>query len=247
MELPTGNKTMKLEELLANPPVLHESDGRPITYTLSDQALSFIAEHINSESKTLETGAGVSTVLFALKETEHICIVPDKAQVARIKEFCRRNQLSTEKIDFRIDGSENVLPQLRPTGLDLVLIDGCHGFPAPFIDWYYAGSGLKANGLLIVDDTQLWTGDVLRQFLLAESDWKHCRDILSRTAVFQKLNEGELIREWPLQPYTVLHSRCADDDDGINSLPARAGRAVKHVLDGEFLILAKKVIRNISG
>ena len=157
---------MNLRELLNSPPVLHESDGKPITYTLSDEALSFIDEHINSGSKTLETGAGNSTILFALKGTEHTCIVPDKAQVERIKEFCRRNQISTEKIDFRIDGSENVLPHLRPTGLDLVLIDGCHGFPAPFIDWYYAGSGLKAGGILIVDDTQLWTGNVLRQFLL---------------------------------------------------------------------------------
>jgi len=40
-----------------------------------------IDEHIDSESKTLETGAGVSTVLFALKGTQHTCIVPDQAQV----------------------------------------------------------------------------------------------------------------------------------------------------------------------
>ena len=235
---------MNLKELLNNPPALHESGGRPITYTLSDEALSFIDDHINSASKTLETGAGISTVLFAMKGTQHTCIVPDKAQVERIKEFCRPNQIPTEKIDFRIDGSENVLPQLRPTGLDLVLIDGCHGFPAPFIDWYYAGSGLKANGILIIDDTQLWTGDVLRQFLLAEAEWKHECDILSRTAVFRKLKECELLKEWPLQPYTLLHSKQIDDDDGVNSLPARAGRAVRHVLNGEFLTLAKKIKRN---
>jgi hypothetical protein len=237
---------MNLTELLNSPPVLHESDGKPITYTLSDEALSFIDEHINSESKTLETGAGISTVLFALKGTEHTCVVPDKAQVERIKEFCRRNQISTQKIDFRIDGSENVLPHLRPTGLDLVLIDGCHGFPAPFIDWYYAGSGLKAGGILIVDDTQIWTGDVLRQFLLAESEWKHECDILSRTAVFRKLKECELLKEWPLQPYTLNHSSLGDDDDA-NSLTARAGRVIRHARNGEFLILAKKVKRNTIG
>jgi predicted O-methyltransferase YrrM len=238
---------MNLKELLNNPPSLHESDGKPITYTLSNEALSFIDEHIDSESKTLETGAGVSTVLFALKGTQHTCIVPDQAQVQRIKEFCNQNQISTEKIDFRIDGSENVLPQLRPAGLDLVLIDGCHGFPAPFIDWYYAGSGLKANGVLIVDDTQLWTGDVLKQFLLAEPEWKHECDIRSRTSVFKKLKECDLLKEWPLQPYTLLHSKLAEDDDGVNSFAARSGRAVRHILSGEFLILAKKIIRNTIG
>src|SRR5262249_457194 len=146
-----------------------------------------------------------------------------------------------------IDGSENALPQLRPTGLDLVLIDGCHGFPAPFIDWYYAGSGLKANGILIIDDTQLWTGDVLRKFLIAEPDWQHDCDVLSRTAVFRKLNASELLKEWPLQPYTLRHSRPAEDDNGLNSPIARAGRAVKHILNREFSILAKKILMNIKG
>jgi hypothetical protein len=238
---------MDLRDLLNNPPLLHGSDDKPITYTLSDEALSFIDEHINSGTKTLETGAGISTILFALNGTEHTCIVPDKTQVERIKHFCTQNQISTQKIDFRIDGSENVLPQLRPTGLDLVLIDGCHGFPAPFIDWYYAGSGLKANGILIIDDTQLWTGDVLKQFLLAETEWKHECDILSRTAVFRKLKEYELLKEWPLQPYTLLHSKLADDDNGVNSITSRAGRAVRHAVKGEFVVLAKKVIRNIIG
>jgi hypothetical protein len=242
-----GNGNMDLKELLNNPPALHGwSDGKPITYTLSDEALSFIDKHTNPGAKTLETGAGISTVLFALNGTEHTCIVPDHAQVERIKQFCSRNQISTQKIDFRIDGSENVLPQIRPTGLDLVLIDGCHGFPAPFIDWYYAGSGLKADGILIIDDTQLWTGNVLKQFLLAESEWKHECDILSRTAVFRKLKECELLKEWPLQPYTLLHSKLSDDG-GVNSLTARAVRAGRHALNGEFLILAKKVIRNIMG
>jgi hypothetical protein len=239
---------MNLKELLNNPPVLHQSDdGTPLSYALSDEALSFIGEQIDSGSKTLETGAGISTVLFALKGSEHTCIVPDEAQVERIKEFCKRNQVSTERIDFRIDGSENVLPQLRITGLDLVLIDGCHGFPAPFIDWYYAGSGLKANGILIIDDTQLWTGDVLRQFLLAEPDWKYECDILSRTAVFRKRNVSELLKEWPLQPYTLLHSKPASHDNGVNSPAARAGRALRHIVNGEFLILAKKILRNTIG
>jgi hypothetical protein len=238
---------MNLKELLANPPVLHQSDdGTPLSYTLSDQALSFIDDHIDSTSKTLETGAGLSTVVFALKGSEHTCIVPDSAQVERIKEFCQRNEIATDRLDFKIDGSENVLPRLRPTGLDLVLIDGCHGFPAPFIDWYYACSGLNATGILMIDDTQLWTGDILRQFLLAEPDWKHECDIFSRTAVFRKLNASELLKEWPLQPYTLLHSRLAEHDDGLNSPTARAGRAVKHILNAEFSILAKKIVRNIK-
>jgi hypothetical protein len=239
---------MNLKELLNDQPVLHQSDdGKPITYQLSDEVLFFISEHTKPGYKTLETGAGFSTVVFAMNGTDHTCIVPDATQVERIKEFCGKNQVSTEKINFIIDRSENALPQLKPTELDLVLIDGCHGFPAPFIDWYYAGSGLKVNGILIIDDTQLWTGDVLRQFLLAESEWKHECDILLRTAVFKKIKECELLKEWPLQPYTLLHSKLDVNDDSINSFGARGRRAIRHALNGEFLILAKKVIRNTVG
>ena len=33
--------------------------------------------------KTIETGAGVSTILFAMKNTAHTCIVPDDKLVER--------------------------------------------------------------------------------------------------------------------------------------------------------------------
>lgn len=235
---------MNLQELLNIAPELHEKGGKPTSYTLSHEALSFIDTHVGSGSKTLETGAGVSTILFALKGCEHTCVVPDKRQVERIKQFCQGRQISADKIRFEINGSENVLPYLKPSGLDLLLIDGCHGFPAPFIDWYYAASGLKAGGILIIDDTHLWTGDILRQFLLSESGWRHECDLLGRTAVFRRLEEGELLKEWCFQPYTVLHSRLEGES---NTLGAKARRAVGHVLKGEFSTLARKVVRNVTG
>lgn len=237
---------MNLEDLLKNPPALHGTDDSPTSYKLSDEALSFIDRSVNSGSKTLETGAGVSTVLFAIKGAEHTCIQPDGDQVKRIKWFCGQNGIPADRIDFRIDGSEKVLPHLKLSGLDLVLIDGCHGFPAPFIDWYYAASALKPGGILIIDDTHLWTGNILREFLLSEPGWRHEGDFLSRTAVFRRLGEGELLKEWPYQPYTVAHSRLGDPA-GTNSLPAKARRAAGHLFRGEFSVLAKKFKRNVGG
>jgi hypothetical protein len=104
--------------------------------------------------------------------------------------------------------------------LDLVLIDGCHGFPGPFIDWYYAASGLKAGG-------------VLCEFLRAEPDWRVEHDFVSRTAVFRKLRDGDVMREWTEQPYTVLHSR--------SSVAARARRPLEHLVRGELSTVAKKL------
>jgi hypothetical protein len=48
--------------------------------------------------------------------------------------------------------------------LDIVLIDGAHAFPFPFLDWYFTASALKAGGLLVIDDVQIATGTILADF-----------------------------------------------------------------------------------
>jgi predicted O-methyltransferase YrrM len=224
---------MMLRDLLAHPPRLHEADGRPTTYRLADDVLTYIDAHVGASSRTLETGAGVSTVVFAMKGGTHTCVVPDGAQVERITRYCDEHAVSTARVTFEIAASERVLPHLALQGLDLVLIDGCHGFPAPFIDWYYTASALKTGGLLIVDDTHLWTGHVLREFLRAEPGWRHERDFTSRAAVFRKLTDGDVLKEWTHQPYTVRHSR--------GSVAARTRRALEHLARGELATLAKKL------
>lgn len=204
---------MNFQDLLNNPPKLHsDRSGKPISWGLSDEVLHFIDKHVDAASKTLETGAGVSTILLALKGVEHICIVPSVDEVDRIKEYCMRHRISTGKINFQIDRSENALPRLQLNGLDLVLIDGRHAFPTPFIDWHYASAGLKGGGVLIIDDTQLWTGRILREFLLSEPEWKLKKDF-SRTAVFVKLQGGSHSKEWNQQPFVVRNSSSIKSDN----------------------------------
>ena len=165
---------MKLQELLADPPKLHL--GGSTSWGLAEDVLTFINDHVGASSRTLETGAGLSTILFASKGAEHTCIMPDEEIVKRIRDYSSKHQISLQKVTFVIDKSENALPALALSDLDMVLIDGRHGFPAPFIDWYYTAPLLKLNGLLVVDDTQLWTGDVLRKFLLSEPEWSLKKD-----------------------------------------------------------------------
>src|SRR5438309_4972331 len=138
---------MTLQELLNDSPKLHRI-GKvgvhvPISYDLSDQALHLIDRNVDQNSHTLETGAGISTILFALKHAHHTCIVPDGDLADRIREYCQLIRISVERIDFHIEKSENILPGLILDQLDLVLIDGQHAFPAPFIDWYYTARKLK--------------------------------------------------------------------------------------------------------
>lgn len=202
---------MTLQELLNDSPKLHRI-GKvgvhvPISYDLSDQALHLIDENVHPGSHTLETGAGISTILFAIRQAHHTCIVPDGDLADRIREYCRQRKISVERINFHIGKSENILPGLTTDQLDLVLIDGQHAFPAPFIDWYYAARRLKVGGMLLIDDIQLWTGHILKEFLTEEPEWSLISDLSGRTAAFVKETDYSQEKWWGQQPYIVRKSR----------------------------------------
>ena len=178
----------------------------PISYDLSDQALRLIDQNVNQSSHTLETGAGISTILFAIKHAHHTCIVPDGDLANRIKEYCQPRNISVERINFHIGKSEYILPGLTTDQLDLVLIDGQHAFPAPFIDWYYTAPKLQVGGMLLVDDIQLWTGHILKEFLTEEPGWSLVSDLSGRTAAFVKEKDYSQEKWWGQQPYIVRKS-----------------------------------------
>jgi len=197
---------MTVHELLTNPPTLHMDErGLPISYSLATDVLEFIDQHVHESAVTLETGAGISTIVFGLKGGKHTCIVPDAAQVARIQRYCSDHAIAIHNIRFVVDTSERALPLLQFENLELVLIDGRHGFPTPFIDWFYAASHLRVGGILIIDDVQLWTCRVLKEFLAAEPEWDLTQEF-ARTAIFTKLKDGGEWKEWNHQKYTLINS-----------------------------------------
>ena len=197
----------KLQNLLENPPSIHEEgSGQLTSWQLSDEVLHYINENVNEDSITLETGTGISTILFAIKSSHHTCISPCRKQVDRIKKYCQKHQISTDKIDFKIDVSERILPSLNVNELDLVLIDGSHAFPIPFIDWYYTYRKLKVGGKMIIDDTQLWTGLVLKQFLILEPEWRLKKNSPPRSAIFTKIKKYAGTKWHGQQPYIVKNS-----------------------------------------
>lgn len=229
---------MTLQLLQKNPPVLHEdSSGELVSWKICDTTLEFLDRNIDKNFKTLETGAGVSTLLFAIKNTSHICIVPDEKIVDRIREYCQKNHISSDKIDFHVDISEQVLPSLAVDDLDAVLIDGRHAFPSPFIDWYYTAEKLKIGGMMIIDDTQIWTGEILKKFLLSEPEWELKADLSSKTAVFTKVKEGTHSKNWEQQKFVAEQSRYSIFNSKVN-------RGFERFLQGNLDTLFNKPIEN---
>ena len=233
---------MDLGQIISNPPAPHRNGTGPyFSLPLTEEVLRFIGDQVNDASHTLETGCGLSTVLFALSRTRHICITPLGYEIERLKEYCEENKISTDRVTFHAAGSEKVLPGLQGEPLDLVLIDGRHGFPAPFIDFYYTAEKLKIGGLIVVDDTWLWTGDVLKQYLMSEPEWKHEAEFPPRTSVFRKLAEGSQSKEWCFQDFVVRQSRLKLNDEPVSQVVI----AFRHLRRWEFSVLGSKIFRKL--
>jgi len=228
-----------LTRIIENPPHPHKDRaGQYSVMSITDEVLHFISEHIDNSSYTLETGCGLSTVLFALAGGHHICITPAEHEIQRIKDYCQKNNIPTDQFTFYLDVSEKVLPGLECEPLDLVLIDGRHGFPAPFIDFYYTADKLKIDGLLVIDDTWLWTGEALKQHLLLEPEWKLEADFSPRTSVFRKLAEGSQSKEWYEQSFVVNNSQFK-----LNPKPpSYLVTAFRYLKRGEFSVLSRKIM-----
>ncbi len=193
--------------LLGPQPAVHAAGT--ICYAVEKGVLEYINCNVQDGTYTLETGCGLSTILFAYLGCKHICISPNKEEHERIVAFCQEERISIKEVTFIEGFSQDILPHLKCTQLDLVLIDGGHGFPIPFVDWLYAARKLKVGGRLIVDDTQLWTGHVLRDFLMAERAWQFEKSF-HKAIAFKKILDN-IEKDWGGQPYVVVRSALRTD------------------------------------
>jgi len=245
---------MDLETLLLHPPSLHaDRSGNLVSWGAGERLLRYLDQKLHEGDATLETGAGLSTLVFAMKRCSHTAVVPDQGQVDRILAWCAAHEIQTDTLMFKVESSEKVLPALDSTPLDLVLIDGGHGFPIPMLDWFYAGRRLRPGGTLIVDDVQIWTGRVLYDVLVKEPQWRIDHKSGFEFFAATRSSTGPL-GEWLDQPY-VLHQSYAGYS---TSVPRRvlwrvvngtqfARRAMTLAQRGEWSELRRRVEANLRG
>lgn len=202
----TGRQLI-LDRVLRDAPHVHDvgSAAAPAVglWASERDCYEFLAEHCPPGTRSLETGSGLSTILLAALGAVHTCVTPSAAECERIRAHCDERGIDLSTVDFRVGGSEVVLPALEPTALDLVFIDGCHGFPAPTIDWFYAGSRLRRGGVLMLDDTQLPAIAQLERVLGADPRWSRAGGS-ARWGAWERTSEGPLMQEWIDQSWFTL-------------------------------------------
>jgi len=177
-----------VSDLSGTPVMLHGAGDE--NWGLAWAALEWLESALAPGMATLETGAGTSTLVFAAGGTVHECVTVEAAEVARIRDECARRAISLGKVAFRIGPSHEVLPKLEHRPLDLVLIDGAHGFPYPVLDWWYVAPRLRVGGLMVLDDCYMPPVAVLLDFLRSRDDWRIQKSLGRRTVVVEKLGDA---------------------------------------------------------
>jgi predicted O-methyltransferase YrrM len=190
----SGLRGAVLESVAAN---------RPACYGVEAVVARFLYEAVSSGSKTLETGAGISTLVFALRESQHLAITPNAGEVAAIREYAEANGIPLGRVEFVVEASDFYLPRCEREDLDLVLIDGKHAFPWPIIDWFYTADRLKRGGIMVLDDLQMAPVSMLRDFILEDPGWELERSVGNRAVAVRKVADSVLDVSWHMQPYVM--------------------------------------------
>jgi len=234
---------INLKTLLAQPPKLHEKDGQLVSIWRIDHTTCVeLNTRLKPGMNTLETGSGLSTIIFAANRCRHTCIVPIKGEVDRIQDYCSSASIDTSNVQFVIAKSGEVIHQMSRSAYDVILIDGCHGFPSAFVDFYYATKALRLGGTLIVDDLHIDTCNLIASFMQSDAGW----DVVlmnQRVAIGIKVSDT-IDNEWIRQPFVVLRS----NPPSVMSRPLYyAGVGLRSLLAEGVGKTAKKVVRKLSG
>jgi hypothetical protein len=217
----------QLERLFADPPSIHRAEteikrkfspeesylppraasalafGPKTCYAISFDVCRFIQDSVAPGSKTLEIGAGMSTLAFALQGTTHFAVTPNEDEVLVIREYARSRSIDLGTTTFVVQESERYLPNCDLGDFDVILIDGKHAFPWPIIDWFYTADRLKNGGYMIIDDVGLNSVSILVEFLNSDPRWQLKKNFSDKTIVFKKLVENVHDVAWHMQPYAL--------------------------------------------
>lgn len=195
-----------IEELIAQPQRLHWTEAGLQNWRIGPDVLRWLADHVQRDWRTLETGCGHTSIVFALRGARHTIVAPHGPEHDLVREWCAKRGFSTDNVTSVVRHSQNALPGLDCSSLDLALIDGGHAFPVPFIDFYYIAERLKVGGQLLVDDLHIPTCRLLHDFLVSEAGRWRLEIDFDGAAMFSKTSEVLIpLGDWTEQPFNQPH------------------------------------------
>jgi predicted O-methyltransferase YrrM len=179
-----------VRRVLADPPLVHDIEGAASVWSTNADVYEFMASRCPRGTRVLETGCGVSTLVFVLCGAHLTTVTYRSVEEQRFRAHCAERDIAIDDLQFHIGSSHDQLPALPRDEVDLVFVDGGHGFPTPIIDTVYAGRRLRSGGLLVLDDMQLPAVELLARVLDADPQWS--REAATwKWAAWTRVGDGE--------------------------------------------------------
>lgn len=161
----------------------------------------------------IETGAGLSTLLFLYMGAERVTsIATDLGLFQRIISAAEERNIDHTPLRFEVGMSEFSLPKIaEETNIspqyDVALIDGDHGWPAVFVDFCYLNYALRKGGLLLLDDVNTYSVMELVKFLDAEPSYEKIWDTGHHKLIIFKKCTADRFTSGAGRPYLIAQTQ----------------------------------------
>ena len=158
--------------------------------------LHALVKHTKSRQilHSVETGSGVTTLLISHISKDHKVFALDAGNsVSAPRTSSLLNKFAVEFIE---GPTQRTLPNYQfSSKLQLVLLDGPHGYPFPELEYYYIYPYIEEDGLLVIDDIWIPTIHNLFLFLVEDEMWELLEVVENRTAFFRR-TKSPLLDPW---------------------------------------------------
>jgi hypothetical protein len=193
-----------IEELVARIAALPEDFH--MAGSVPGAVLNGIVKHCGTSiANSVETGSGRTTLLFSHLSKSHkvFAVEGDNRSITSV----RTSDLLNKKTVKFIEGPTQVTLRRQKfrRKLQVVLLDGPHGYPFPDMEYYHLYPHIENGGILIIDDIHIPTIHNLYAFLKEDEMWEFI-EVIDKTAFFRRTDAPlfhPLCDGWNLQKYNT--------------------------------------------
>jgi predicted O-methyltransferase YrrM len=209
--------------------------------SLSGEVLAAIARHAASRPirRSVETGTGKSTLVLSHCSDAHTVFAQDDRghgdSLMRVQECAL---LRRETTTFVVGPTQRTLAAHRfDEPIDLVMLDGPHGYPFPELEYYFIYPHLPEGAILIVDDIHIPTVFNMFTFLREDAMYR-LAEVVQTTAFFVRTAAplfDPLADGWWLQKYNERRYPITD-----KSMPLSLTNRLKRMVPARVRLLARQ-------
>jgi hypothetical protein len=201
---------MTPEEFLSDLPKVHvRPHGRSHPGGLNPRLGKAFIDQLAKFDKpaVIETGAGNSTLLFLMLGCTVTSISPDPALYEQIITQAEARGVDTSPLTYFCERSEVALPKLATSGqrCQAAFIDGNHGWPSVMVDFCYLNFMLQRDGILFIDDIQIYACSQLMLLLRSQPQYADM-SVVGKMAIFRKVTDAQWLPDSPGQPFIMANS-----------------------------------------